>query len=238
MKNITPKKAPTGKNRRQIVTPDEINSLFVKSSNSKQDMTNNDYSEQQQKNDINANNNDNNNGGFIEGLKNSFNNAFSQIEVRQDNANNNNNDETDETDDNENDEAYTINEYGNSQLQQQQQENNEKSLTTSSSTSSFNPNIKEDELFPKWLINAEKEKIKQEKERLAIARGKKKKKITDDWRFWAAIITGVGFATAFYSVYQQTGGLDSNISPFNFNSPTSILGGGSPTGGGSDELII
>ena len=100
------------------------------------------------------------------------------------------------------------------------------------------PNIDEDELFPKWLIDAEKEKIKQEKERLAIARGKKKKKLTDDWRFWAALITGVGFATAFYSVYQQTGGFDSDISPFNFNSPTSILGGTGSPNGGSDELII
>jgi len=37
-------------------------------------------------------------------------------------------------------------------------------------------------------------------------RGKKKKKLTDDWRFWAAIIVTVGFGSAAFTVYQQTGG--------------------------------
>jgi hypothetical protein len=69
------------------------------------------------------------------------------------------------------------------------------------SPESFNP-LNDGKEIPKWLVDADKEAKKQR-----AMRGKKKKKITDDWRFWAACITGVGFVSAFFNIYQQTGGL-------------------------------
>jgi hypothetical protein len=68
--------------------------------------------------------------------------------------------------------------------------------------------------LPKWLVDADSE-AKKKKMRI-----KKKKAITDDWRFWAAIIAGAGFATAFVNIYKQTGG-------FGFDSDNN-----------KDELII
>jgi hypothetical protein len=65
--------------------------------------------------------------------------------------------------------------------------------------------LRDDEPVPQWIIDAEKA-AKQSR----AMKGKKQKKITDDWRFWAAIITTVGFATAFYSVYSQ-GGFDGGL---------------------------
>ena len=38
---------------------------------------------------------------------------------------------------------------------------------------------------------------------------KKKKKLTNDWRFWAAIIAGIGFTSAAFNVYSsQSGNID------------------------------
>lgn len=63
--------------------------------------------------------------------------------------------------------------------------------------STFNPF---DDAIPKWLVDAEKSVKDANKPR------RKKKKITDDWRFWVALIAGVSFTTAFVNIYQQTGG--------------------------------
>ena len=84
------------------------------------------------------------------------------------------------------------------------------------------------EEIPKWIVDAEKES----KAELA-KKSKKKKKITDDWRFWLSIIAGVGFITAFYSVFQQTGG--------GASFPTDGSGFSMPSfnaGPSNDELII
>ena len=80
----------------------------------------------------------------------------------------------------------------------------------------FNPLLRDDEPLPQWIIDAEKA-AKLERR----MRGKKQKKLTDDWRFWAAIIAAAGFGAAFFSVYQQTGG----------------FGGGMPSIGGFDANL-
>ena len=64
---------------------------------------------------------------------------------------------------------------------------------------------------PKWLEDAENA---AKRERRGSVQKKKGKKLTDDWRFWMAIIATVGFATAFYTINQQTGGFGNNISDF------------------------
>jgi len=51
------------------------------------------------------------------------------------------------------------------------------------------------EEVPKWLKEADKDAKKSLR-----AKGKKKRKLTDDWRFWAAIIASVGFASAFFTM--------------------------------------
>lgn len=83
-------------------------------------------------------------------------------------------------------------------------------------TEFFNPLLSKEEM-PKWLSDAEEE---MKRKKLAKRR---QKKLTDDWRFWAAIIAGTGFVTAFISIYQQTGG-------FGF--------GGGETGSSGNELVI
>ena len=86
------------------------------------------------------------------------------------------------------------------------------------------------EEIPKWIMDAEKES----KAELA-KKYKKKKKITDDWRFWLSIIAGVGFITAFYTVFQQTGGgasFPAGVDGSGFSMPSFNAG---PS---NDELII
>eukprot|EP00607_Mallomonas_marina_P005083 CAMPEP_0182427206 /NCGR_PEP_ID=MMETSP1167-20130531/15761_1 /TAXON_ID=2988 /ORGANISM="Mallomonas Sp, Strain CCMP3275" /LENGTH=301 /DNA_ID=CAMNT_0024609265 /DNA_START=348 /DNA_END=1253 /DNA_ORIENTATION=- len=78
------------------------------------------------------------------------------------------------------------------------------SSSTSSAKKSFGFIVGPDEDMPDWIMEAEK----QEKKRKAM-RGKKRKKLTDDWRFWAACVGGVGFVSAFVNIYQQTGGFGS-----------------------------
>lgn len=68
----------------------------------------------------------------------------------------------------------------------------------------FNPMMGPNEETPQWILDANKEASKKK-----MAKNKTKKALTDDWRFWAAIITGAGFASAFFNVYQQTGGFGS-----------------------------
>jgi hypothetical protein len=52
---------------------------------------------------------------------------------------------------------------------------------------------------------------------------------------WLAIIASVGFVTAFWNIYQQSGGnFDNGPASFGFGMPT--IGGG--TGGGGDELVL
>ena len=90
MKSVTPKKSPYTKNRRQIVTPDEINALFVSKSSYDTEESN------EKSNKINASNkentnddneeNDNDEGNFMQNIKNSFSSAMSQVELRS-NAN-------------------------------------------------------------------------------------------------------------------------------------------------------
>lgn len=58
---------------------------------------------------------------------------------------------------------------------------------------------------PEWLAKAEADR--KEIMSKGVLRPKKTKKLTNDWRFWAAIVATAGFASAFWSVYQQTGGL-------------------------------
>lgn len=70
----------------------------------------------------------------------------------------------------------------------------------------FNPVIEPGEKIPKWLEDARQERKKE----IQNKRNKKQlNKLTRDWRFWLACIAGVGFVTAFFSVYQQTGGFGS-----------------------------
>ena len=66
---------------------------------------------------------------------------------------------------------------------------------------------------PKWLADADKA-AKAERR----MKKKKKKSLTKDWRFWAAIITSVGLLSSAFNVYQQTGG---SIGPV--SSPTELI---------------
>eukprot|EP00596_Hydrurales_sp_CCMP1899_P005385 CAMPEP_0119036344 /NCGR_PEP_ID=MMETSP1177-20130426/4020_1 /TAXON_ID=2985 /ORGANISM="Ochromonas sp, Strain CCMP1899" /LENGTH=431 /DNA_ID=CAMNT_0006996103 /DNA_START=244 /DNA_END=1539 /DNA_ORIENTATION=- len=76
------------------------------------------------------------------------------------------------------------------------------SVTASSSIAgAFNPMMGNDEETPQWILDADKEALQKKK-----GKGKKKKALTDDWRFWAGIIGVAGFASAFFNIYQQTGG--------------------------------
>ena len=59
----------------------------------------------------------------------------------------------------------------------------------------------DDEEVPEWIKQADKEA-----KEAAMARRYPKKAITDDWRFWLACIGGVGFVSAAFNMYQQTGG--------------------------------
>jgi hypothetical protein len=63
--------------------------------------------------------------------------------------------------------------------------------------------VADDEPVPQWIVDAEAAAKKQRQ-----MRGKKQKKLTDDWRFWLAIIGAAGFGAAFFSVFQQTGGFE------------------------------
>ena len=74
-------------------------------------------------------------------------------------------------------------------------------------------------------MDAEKEV--QQAKKLKMMGNRKQKKLTDDWRFWAACIATVGFASALWSVYQQTGGLGSGLE----------LGSGSGFGSGVPDVF-
>ena len=78
------------------------------------------------------------------------------------------------------------------------------SLLMASSDSLNSPSM--DEEMPKWLADAEQAAKRKSK---GTSKSRKKRRLTDDWRFWAAIIGTAGFVTAFISIYQQTGGLGS-----------------------------
>lgn len=104
----------------------------------------------------------------------------------------------------------------------------EKKLTKAEKLAAFNSIIGTTDETPQWLSEGEKE---AKKKRLARKAGKKKK-LTDDWRFWLAIIAAAGFGSAFFSVYQQTGG-------FGFGGAADgIFGGSGGEVGSSGELII
>jgi hypothetical protein len=74
-----------------------------------------------------------------------------------------------------------------------------------------------------WLDDAVKD---LKKEKAMSKKGRKAKGLTDDWRFWAGILATAAFASAFYTIYQQTGG---NFGGESF-SPSAIVGG--------SELVI
>ena len=60
---------------------------------------------------------------------------------------------------------------------------------------------------PQWLVEAQ-ERMDQDSRRSGRSTAKKQQTgVWSDWRVWAALIGGAGFATAFINVYQQTGGL-------------------------------
>jgi len=98
-------------------------------------------------------------------------------------------------------------------------EDSASSTRNSISERKFSPVIGMDEPVPKWLADADKE---AKRERKLAGKRRKKKGLTDDWRFWAVCIAGAGFVTAFINVYQQTGG----------------FGSGDMGGRGGDELLI
>jgi len=60
---------------------------------------------------------------------------------------------------------------------------------------------------PKWLDDA----LKEQKQ-AAKKRRRKEKGLLDDWRFWGAVIVTAAFASAWYTVSQQTGASFSGIS--------------------------
>lgn len=105
------------------------------------------------------------------------------------------------------------------------------SMTSTASTAAvptgreFNPMDKD---VPEWLQQA----TDAEKKRKKAAKRGKKKKLTDDWRFWAAIIASVGFVSAFINIYSQTGGFGGGPGP------GAGLGGGGGMPMGGNELVI
>lgn len=66
-----------------------------------------------------------------------------------------------------------------------------------------------DEEIPKWLADADQ--AAKRKNKGGGTKSRKRRRLTDDWRFWAAIIGTAGFVTAFVNIYQQTGGLGGGI---------------------------
>ena len=178
------------KNKKKIITPDDIDSLFKKppppsSADPTELSTSSDRGRGKDQDDDN-----------------------------EDDDISDDDDDDDEDDDDSNDskevtktESYTTVTSGNS---------NANALDRKSSTlSAFNSYIGTDDGVPQWLQQAEAE---AKKKKAAKRNAKKMKKLTDDWRFWAAIIVSVGFASAFYNVYQQTGGFGGAENAFPFGS--------------------
>lgn len=77
------------------------------------------------------------------------------------------------------------------------------SLTPPNPSGSFNF-LSPDEEIPKWLADADQAAKRKNK---GGTKSRKRRRLTDDWRFWAAIIGTAGFVTAFVNIYQQTRGL-------------------------------
>ena len=85
---------------------------------------------------------------------------------------------------------------------------------------------------PKWLVDANRDAKKA-----MSAKGKKKKKLTDDWRFWIGIVAAIGFGSAAV----QVAGTQRNINevmPMNMQreAPSNPYGIGRRNE--PDELII
>ena len=90
-----------------------------------------------------------------------------------------------------------------------------KESTADKASSSLTPNpsgsfnfLSPDEEIPKWLADADQAAKRKNK---GGTKSRKRRRLTDDWRFWAAIIGTAGFVTAFVNIYQQTGGLGGGI---------------------------
>ena len=238
-----------------MVTPDEINSLFVKNtpsdstsstsnsnkvtpsnnkstrrnninlfgesiSTSSDDNTNSFDDEEQEDSDSDEKVGSQSGGGGLTGFANSLKEKFTSAYNKA--ASN-----VDMLDDERNDEETSF----------FQQSTSTSTTTSTSAISSYDSNNDEDDArledaaIPQWLVKADKDAENAKK----ALKNKRKKKISDDWRFWASIIATIGFATAFYQVYQQTGGFSPDITPFS-SIGADILNGKGTTGG--DELII
>lgn len=215
-KPIVPGKAPTGKNRRRVVTPEEINSLFLKNSRVER-------SAAVAKQDNNASPatvaSNNNSGDSSENFA-----VYWQKKISSA-LSFGSSDDFDDEDGNKSD----IGEDTTQPTENVGDKNKAVQVTgtiSGTATSELYANIQSNDEIPKWLQEADK---RAEAARKGIR--KRKKKLTDDWRFWIGVIATVGFATAFFQVYQQTGGFSPDIYSFG----TSL---GGAAGVEADELII
>ena len=175
MKNITPNKAPTKKNRKKIITPDDIDSLFTNDGSKKDDVK------------------EENNGNIVSALFNKD----------RDNDETNSGDDNYETERNaansdRDSNVNSVNAIGNINLMSNAASSNINSMANADS-SMFNPMLDNNEDVPQWLVDANAEG----KRRRAGIKPPKEKAITDDWRFWAGMIAVAGFGSALFSVYQQ-----------------------------------
>lgn len=224
----------TEKKRRKIVTPDEINSIFSKKGT---DSDNDIFSDKSSRSS--ASNNDDADddseveneevvetgasvGGFANELGQKFQAAYAQAMNKVEDRS-----ITDTATDSKN----SMSMDARSMSSEVNAFDNE--LTSGNPVDQFSDaSVTGDDQIPNWLLKADRVAEKKKKE--AMLKGRKKKQLTDDWRFWLGIIATAGFASAAYSMYQQTGGFDPNISPFS----SFGFGPSDVTGGGGDELII
>lgn len=215
-KPIVPGKAPTGKNRRRVVTPEEINSLFLKNSRAersaavaKQDITVNPITA------ASSNNNGDSSVNFVVFWQKKISSALSFVGNDDIDGGNGSKGEVGE----DTRQPMGIVEDDNNVLQVA-------GATRGAGNAELYATIQSNDEIPKWLQEADK---RAEAAKKGVRR--RKKKLTDDWRFWIGVIATVGFATAFYQVYQQTGGFSPDINSFG-----NTFGGAA--GAEGDELII
>jgi hypothetical protein len=177
--------------------------------------------------------NENNSKGFAEDIRSKISAAYakatSNIEIKDIQTDNDIN-ENDTTDNDVNDEIDDENIFfrngdTSSVMRTESIESmNSGSFSSINEKNNYYSNTINDNEIPKWLTEADKQATEKKK-----MMKKRKKKLTDDWRFWMAIIASISFATAFYSIYQQTGG---------FSDINNLGSLGGDTGNIGDELIL
>jgi hypothetical protein len=200
-RNIQPKKAPTKKNKSKMITPNDIDSLFQTTSKDTQSTSNSNSFESALVQPFDEDEDEFDEEEFDDNENTSIKKTTA---TKQKNNNNIGTKFTDSINKAISNTKNFMDNSKNSFSEQQEKETfNEQSITTNNND--FNPLINAKEPIPQWLLDAEKETKRKKSLKL-----KKKKKITDDWRFWGALIAGAGFATAFFQVYQQTGGFGTN----------------------------